>query len=99
MKLNAAQVPKVQEQLGVEAVPEEDPVTPGLKEAFGDHTFFFDAAGLNIVEPDPSPESSRGNVVKLATWSSEKRDELLGHEPELLSVTVDLESDEPDPAA
>ncbi len=99
MKLNTAQIRKVEEQLGVEAVPEEHPVTPDLKEAFGDHTFFLDAAGLNIVEPNPSPESSSGNVVKVATWASDEQTELQRHEPEVLPVTVDLGSDEPNPAA
>ena len=99
MKLNAAQLRKVEEQLRVEAVPEENPVTPRLKEAFGDHTFFFDDAGLNIVEPNPSPENSSGNVVKVASWSSDERTELLAHEPEVRPDTIDLGSDEPDPAA
>ncbi len=99
MKLNTAQLPKIEEQLGGEAVPEEHPVTPNLKEAFGDHTFFLDDAGLNIVEPDPSPESSSGNVVKLASWASQERTELLSHIPEVLPVTVDLESDETDSVA
>ncbi len=98
MKLNAAQLRKVEKQLSTKAVPEEHSVTPRLKEAFGDHTFFLNAAGLNIVEPNPSPESSSGNVVKLASWTSEERTELLSHEPEVLPVTVDLGSDEPDPA-
>lgn len=99
MKLNARQLRSVEEQLGVDAVPEEHPATPNLKEAFGDHTFFLDTDGLNIVEPDPSPKSSSGNVVKLASWATEQRTELLSHAPEVLPVTVDLESDEPDPAA
>ncbi len=93
MKLNAAQLLKVEEQLGVEAVPEEHPLTPDLNEIFGDHTFFLDAAGLNIVEPNPSPESSSGNVVNVATWASDEHTELLSHEPEVLPVTVDLGSD------
>ncbi len=93
MKLNAAQLRKVEEQLGVDAVPEEHPVTPDLKKAFGDHTFFLDTAGLNIVEPNPSPESSSGNVVKVATWASDEHTELLSHEPEVLPFTVDLGSD------
>lgn len=99
MKLNAAQLPKIEEQIGVKAVPEEHPVTPNLKEAFGDHTFFLDAEGLNIVEPGPSPESSSGNVVKLASWASQERTKLVSHHPEVLPVTVDLESDEPDSVA
>lgn len=98
MKLNAAQIHKIEAQLGVQAVPDEHPVTPNLKEAYGDHTFFLDAAGLNVVEADPSPENASGNVVKLASWTSEERTELLTHEPEVLGVTVELEPDEPDPA-
>ena len=98
MKLNAVQLRKVEEQFGVEAIPEEDSVTSDLKEAFGDHTFFLDADGLNIVEPNVFPESSIGHVVKVASWSSDEQTELLRHEPEVLPITVDLESDELDPA-
>ena len=97
MKLNAVQLRKVEEQFGVEAIPEEDPVTLDLKEAFGDHTFFLDVDGLNIIEPNVIPESSIGNVVKVASWSSDEQTELLRHEPELLPITVDLESGEPGP--
>lgn len=104
MRLSAARLRKVEEQLGVKAVPEEHPAVPTLKEAFGDHTFFLDAAGLNIVEPAPaaegdSGESPNGNVVKLASWASEERTELQGHEPQMLPVTVELGSDDPDSAA
>lgn len=99
MKLNASQRRKVEDQLGVDAIPEGHPVASDLKQAFGDHTFFLDAGGLNIVETTASPESSNCNVVKLASWGSEERTELLGHAPEVLPVTVDLESNEPDPAA
>ena len=97
MKLNAVQLRKIEEQFGVEAIPEEEPVTSDLKEAFGDHTFFLDADGLNIVELKVFPESSIGNVVKVASWSSDEQTKLLRHEPEVLSITVDLEPGEPDP--
>lgn len=106
MKLNAAQRRKVEEQLGVESIPEEHPVTSELKEAFGDHTFFLDAAGLNIVERSLLPESSidnvvklaSGNMVKLASWANDEHSEIVIHEPEVLPVTVDLETYEPDPS-
>ncbi len=98
MKLNAVQLRKVVEQFGVEAIPEEDPVIPDLKEAFGDHTYFLDANGLNIVEPNVFPENSIGHVVKVASWSSDEQTELLRHDPEVLPITVDLELGEPDPA-
>lgn len=98
MKLDTAQRERVEEQLGVEAIPEEHPVTPELKAAFGDHTFFVDSQGLNIVEPNPSSENSSGNVLKLASWT-EGHDALQGHEPEVLPVTVSFGSNGTDPAA
>ncbi len=98
MLLKAAQLRRVETQLGIEAVPDEHPVTPKLKEAFGDHSFFLDAEGLNIVEPNPSPDSESGNVVKLASWSDDKT-KLQGHEPEVLAVTVEIGSEEADPAS
>jgi hypothetical protein len=98
MKLNTAQRERIEEQLGVEAIPEEHPVTPDLKAAFGDHTFFVDSQGLNIVEPNPASTDASGNVLKLASWT-DSRDALQGHEPEVLPITVDFGSDESDPAA
>jgi hypothetical protein len=99
MKLNSRQLQRVEEQLGVQAIPEEHPATIDLEETFGKHTFFLDREGLNIVEPALS-KNSGGNVVKLASWSSEARTELLSHRPEVLPVSVDLEDpDEPEPAA
>ena len=100
MKLNAAQLARVEGQLGIASVPEEHPVTTDLKDAFGDHTFFLDAAGLNIVEPNPLPGSDNGSVVKIADWASDERRELVSRHPEVLPITVDLEDeDTPDPAA
>jgi len=98
MKLEGMQLKTVEEQLGVDAIPEEHPVTPELKRAFGDHTFFLDTEGLNIVEPDPETESASGAVVKLASWT-ENRDALRGHEPEVLPVIVKFDSNGFDPAA
>jgi len=98
MKLDTAQRERVEEQLGVEAIPEEHPVTPELKKAFGDHTFFVDSQGLNIIEPNPSSDNLRGNVLKLASWT-EGQDALQGHEPEILPVTVSFISNGADPAA
>lgn len=96
MKLNSTQLRKVEQQLGVAAVPEDHPVTPNLTEAFGEHTFFLDAAGLNIVDSDAVPDTDGGAVVKLASWTDEERRELRTHEPEILGITVDLEPDGPD---
>lgn len=90
MKLTDKQVRIVEEQVGVKALPEEHPVVENLKDAFGDHTFFLDAAGLNVVEPFPDQGSTQGTVVKIASWTNDERNELAGHEPEVLSITIDL---------
>jgi hypothetical protein len=64
MKLNAVQLRKIEEQFGVEAIPEEEPVTSDLKEVFGDHTFFLDS-GSELVErrADQTPETRTGGAV------------------------------------
>lgn len=99
MKLNAAQQSHVEEQLGIEALAEENPAMEKLKEVFGEHTFFVDADGLNIVEQHPEEQGSNGAIVKLASWA-EDHTQLRVHEPEVLPVTVTLASDNgSDPAA
>jgi hypothetical protein len=99
MKLNGAQLASVEGQLGIAAIPEEHPVSGDLKDAFGDHTFFLDAGGLNIVEPNPLPGSENGSVVKIADWATEERKELVSRHPEVLPITVDLEDDDGPPTA
>jgi len=99
MKLNVAQKKNVENQVRVEALPDEHPAARQLRDAFGDHTFFLDSTGLNIVEEDPSSDDSNGNVVRLASWKDDQLKELVRHEPEVLPITVDLDSDEPDPDA
>lgn len=100
MKLTTSQLRRVEEQLGTEAIPEENPVTPKLREAFGDHTFFLDVDGLNVIEADSSPESTGGRLVRLASWTDDRSGLLQLLEPEGLEVTVVLgPEDEPDPAA
>ncbi|MDX1483602.1 MAG: hypothetical protein R3229_03890 [Alphaproteobacteria bacterium] len=91
MKLNSAQLASVQEQLGIEAIPEEHPLMPRLQKAFGDHSFLVDAKGLNIITEDAESSGSDGNLVKLASWSDD-RTQLNIHEPEDRNVRVDLSS-------
>ena len=55
MKLTSAQVERTLSQLAEgQAIPDSHPVVPQLNELFGDHTFFLDSNGLNIVESRPS---------------------------------------------
>lgn len=99
MKLNAAQQRTVEDQLGVEALPDENPAMPKLREVFGDHTFFVDAEGLSVVEQHPEEENASGVVIKLASWA-EDHTQLRVHEPEVLPVTVELaKPNGPDTAA
>ena len=86
MKLNSAQA---------DVIPDENPVIAKLNDLFGEHTFFLDQHGLNIVEPveaaEPSAECAR--VVKLANWSNDSRSELkLLHEPAETDIVVTLGS-------
>lgn len=93
VKLTATQGKKVEDQFGVEVIPEDHPLHPKLLEAFGDHTFVMDATGLNIIEPDPEADNGNGMVVRLATWA-EDRSALNVHDPKPLPVKVDLQADE-----
>ena len=85
MKLNSAQA---------DVIPDENPVIAKLNDLFGEHTFFLDQHGLNIVEPveaaEPSAECAR--VVKLANWSNDSRSDLKLHEPAETDIVVTLGS-------
>lgn len=98
MKLDATQLGRAEAQLMVEALPHDHPVMEKLCEVFGEHTFFIDSAGLHTIEPNPSPESTLGHVVKLASWSQDQT-RLEVHEPEVQQVAVDLAADPPDAAS
>ena len=79
MKLNSAQVERTLSQFQGEAIPDNHPAGPQLNNVFGEHTFFLDRNGLNIVEPASAAGggSQWAKVVKLAngvrpirtTWS------------------------------
>jgi hypothetical protein len=94
MKLNSAQVERALMQFEAQALPEDHPVVPQLASMFGDHTFFIDSGGLNVLEPTEAsePETSVGMIVNLAYWSDETLTKLSPHEPEPTGVIVRLES-------
>src|SRR5438046_10363547 len=56
MKLTSAQVERTLTQFRGEAIPDNHPVIPQLNSLFGEHTFFLDRHGLNIVEPAEAGE-------------------------------------------
>ena len=94
MKLNSAQVQRTLDQFEARVIPDEAPVIAKLNDLFGDHTFFLDQHGLNIVEPveaaEPSAECAR--VVNLGNWSDDRRSTLKLHEPAETDIVVTLGS-------
>jgi hypothetical protein len=68
-------------------------VVPTLNELFGDHTFFLDDNGLNVIEPKESTRAgvSSATVVNVASWNAELTS-LAPHDPEPTEVVVMLES-------
>lgn len=91
MKLNSELVERTLDQIEADAIPEDDPVVPKLRGLFGDHTFFLDNSGLNIVEP--MEEKPRiGKLVNVASWNDADPPQLLPHVPELTDVLIELGS-------
>lgn len=93
MKLDEVRIDKALSQIRAQAVPENHPVMAQLSEMFGDHTFFLDSSGLNIIEPAEAGEENpgTGQVVKLATWLDETRTNLVPQEPEYTQIVVELD--------
>jgi hypothetical protein len=100
MKLNSALVERTLNQFDAQAIPENHPVIHRLNSLFGDHTFFLDTNGLNIVEPTGQSDSGSqtGQVVKIAGWSDDNRNNLAPHDPEPTEVVIVL-GQGPDDAA
>jgi hypothetical protein len=93
MRLTSAQIERTLSQFEAQAIPESHPVLPRLNELFGDHTFFVDSEGLNIVEPTGEPVTERtqtARVVNVANWSDDNLSSLAAHEPEPTDTIVEL---------
>ena len=92
MKLTSVLVERTLTQFDAQAIPESHPVLQQLNALFGDHTFFLNRSGLNIVEPASSDDGAqKGQVVKIAGWQDSDRTSLVPHEPEPTDVVVELE--------
>ena len=94
MKLTSAQVERTLTQFEGEVIPDNHPVLPQLNSLFGEHTFFLDSHGLNIVEPVEATGAAAqsAKVVNLANWSDDNRSGLELHEPETTDVVITLVS-------
>ena len=95
MKLNSAQIEHTLNQLDGEAIPAEHPMLSQLERLFGEHTYFLDSRGLNIVEPVDAEEADGrlAVVVNLADWADASATSLKPHKPYPTDLVVDLESD------
>ena len=92
MKLSSAKIEKTLSQFEAQAIPDNHPAVPQLTNAFGEHTFFLDGSGLNIVEPTASDGSAAaGQVVNVASWNDPDRTSLAPHEPLATDVVVVLD--------
>ncbi len=91
MRLTSAQVERALGQFDAQAIPEDHPVTAQLSDLFGDHTFFLDTTGLNVVEPvDPATDDETGKVVNLADWTDDSLTRLAPHPPQVTEIVIVL---------
>jgi hypothetical protein len=95
MKLNSAQVGQTLGQFEAQVIPDDHPMVPKLNELFGDHTFFLNGDGLNVVEPNEGATvgAREGTVVSLASWTDARMTGLAPHEPEPTETIVILETE------
>ena len=96
MKMNSAQIEQTLQQFQAQAIPVGHPVMPQLERLFGDHTYFLDGKGLNIVEPvdEERDGGRRAVVVNLANWADRtEKNNLEPHSPEVTELVIDLEAD------
>ncbi len=94
MRLTSALVERTLSQIEAEAIPDSHPAVPELNRLFGDHTFFLDSNGLNIVEPAESLEArvQAGKIINLASWNDADPPSLAPHEPDPTDVVIVLGS-------
>lgn len=95
MKMTPAQIDRTLHQLNAKPIPAEHPMIPQLEKMFGDHTYFIDGHGLNIVERVEDDDGTLGVVVNLASWSDQDSTSLLAHDPEPTDQTIDLKPERP----
>jgi hypothetical protein len=89
MKLSAVRVERTLSQIEAQALPDNHPSVPRLNEMFGEHTFFLDQNGLNIVQLEESdPDGPTGKLVRVASWSG--KEQLKKHDPEPTDMVVML---------
>jgi len=95
MQLTPAQVKRTLAQFEAQEVPADHSAIAQLTRLFGEHTFFLDRNGLNIVEPAEAAAGAAAQsakVVNLANWSDDDSTGLELHEPETTDIVITFES-------
>ena len=94
MQLTSVEVERALSQFDAQAIPDNHPAVSELNRLFGDHTFFLDGNGLNIVEPAEAREAGTqaGQIVKLASWDDADPPGLAPHDPEPTDFIIVLGS-------
>ncbi len=97
MKLSDQQIEQTLTQFEAEPLPADHPAIGQLQSLFGDHTFFLDGNGLNIVEPldAEEPNSPSCLVMNLANWADASASSLRPHAPEPTDVALFVELGRP----
>lgn len=94
MKLNAAQIDIVEQQVSVRPIEDDSPAMPQLKEVFGDHTFYVDANGLHVLEvlPEDMDGAQPGTaaIIQIAEWTNEDKNALAPIEPRAAGSVVSI---------
>jgi hypothetical protein len=92
MKLNEAEISRTLAQFRAQVLAEDHPAAVQFCELFGQHTFFLDARGLNVLEllEFPGRESQEGEIVSIADWSDSDLTRLTTHQPEPTGVIIRL---------
>ncbi len=93
MKLNSSQTKQALSQFEAEVLPDDHPALKQLSGIYGDHTFFLDGSGLNVLEPAEAAETEAqtGEIVNLASWNDATLTSLRPHKPEPTGVLVVIE--------
>jgi hypothetical protein len=92
MKLNEAEISKTLAQFRAQVLADDHPAVAQFYELFGQHTFFLDARGLNVLEllEVPGMEPQEGEIVNIADWSDAHLTKLTTHQPEPTGLVISL---------
>ncbi len=94
MKLSTNRINNALEQLEprTAVIQDDHPNAGELKEIFGEHTFFLDSCGLEIIEPVSATQAPAGQeaceLLRIATWNDATRTKLAPHPAEATGKVI-----------